>query len=53
MLPVPDYRATLDAPLTGMRIGILKEFFGAGLAPEVEEPVREALAVLREASVRW
>ncbi len=45
-VPVPDYSATLNAPLTGMKIGILKEFFGAGLAPEVEKPVREALAVL-------
>jgi aspartyl-tRNA(Asn)/glutamyl-tRNA(Gln) amidotransferase subunit A len=45
-VPVPDYSATLDAPLAGMKIGILKEFFGEGLAPEVEKPVREALAVL-------
>jgi aspartyl-tRNA(Asn)/glutamyl-tRNA(Gln) amidotransferase subunit A len=44
--PVPDYRAALDAPLAGMRIGILKEFFGEGLEPEIEKPVREALAVL-------
>jgi aspartyl-tRNA(Asn)/glutamyl-tRNA(Gln) amidotransferase subunit A len=29
-----------------MKIGILKEFFGAGLAAEIEKPVREALAVL-------
>ncbi len=45
-VPVPDYRAALDAPLAGMKIGILKEFFGEGLAPEVEKPVREALAGL-------
>ena len=45
-VPVPDYSATLNAPLTGMKIGILKEFFGAGLAPEIERPVREVLAVL-------
>jgi aspartyl-tRNA(Asn)/glutamyl-tRNA(Gln) amidotransferase subunit A len=45
--PVPDYRAALDAPLSGMKVGILKECFGAGLAPEVEGPVRESLAVLR------
>jgi aspartyl-tRNA(Asn)/glutamyl-tRNA(Gln) amidotransferase subunit A len=45
--PVPDYQATLDAPLSGLKVGILKEFFGAGLAAEVEGPVREALAVLR------
>jgi aspartyl-tRNA(Asn)/glutamyl-tRNA(Gln) amidotransferase subunit A len=45
--PVPDYRAGLDAPLAGMKIGILKEFFGEGLAPEVEKPVREALATFQ------
>jgi aspartyl-tRNA(Asn)/glutamyl-tRNA(Gln) amidotransferase subunit A len=44
--PVADYSATLNAPLAGMKIGILKEFFGAGLAAEIEKPVREALAVL-------
>jgi aspartyl-tRNA(Asn)/glutamyl-tRNA(Gln) amidotransferase subunit A len=43
---VPDYSATLDAPLAGMKIGILKEFFAEGLAPEIEKPVREVLAVL-------
>jgi aspartyl-tRNA(Asn)/glutamyl-tRNA(Gln) amidotransferase subunit A len=46
-VPVPDYRAALDAPLAGVKVGILKEFFGEGLASEVEGPVREALAVLR------
>jgi aspartyl-tRNA(Asn)/glutamyl-tRNA(Gln) amidotransferase subunit A len=56
--PVPDYAATLDAPLAGLKIGILKEFFGEGLAPEVEAPVRAALAqftqlgaVVREVSL--
>ena len=29
--PVPDYGAALDAPLEGLRIGLLKEFFGEGL----------------------
>jgi len=45
--PVPDYRAALDAPLAGLTIGILKEFFGAGLQPEVEAPVRAALERFR------
>jgi aspartyl-tRNA(Asn)/glutamyl-tRNA(Gln) amidotransferase subunit A len=45
--PVPDYHNALAAPLTGLRVGILKEFFGDGLAAEVEAPVREALAVLK------
>jgi aspartyl-tRNA(Asn)/glutamyl-tRNA(Gln) amidotransferase subunit A len=47
-VPVPDYRAGLDAPLSGLTIGILKEFFGEGLSSEVEGPVREVLVVLRK-----
>jgi aspartyl-tRNA(Asn)/glutamyl-tRNA(Gln) amidotransferase subunit A len=47
-VPVPDYRAALAAPLAGLRVGILKEFFGAGLAAEVEAPVREALATFKK-----
>ena len=46
--PVPDYRAALSAPLSGLKVGILKEFFGEGLQPEVEKPVREALAALQK-----
>src|SRR5690606_35712708 len=34
-VPVPDYRAGLDAPLAGLKIGIVREFFGEGLAPDV------------------
>ncbi len=41
--PVPDYRAELNAPLAGLRIGILKEFFEKGLSAEVEASVREVL----------
>src|SRR5262249_13189810 len=44
-LPVPDYVATLDAPLQGMKIGLLKEFFDKGLDPENEKRIREALAL--------
>jgi aspartyl-tRNA(Asn)/glutamyl-tRNA(Gln) amidotransferase subunit A len=44
-VPVPDYAAGLNAPLAGLKIGILKEFFGEGLQPDIEGPVREALAV--------
>ncbi len=43
-VPVPDYVAELATPMKGLRIGVLKEFFGEGLAPEVEGLVREALA---------
>jgi aspartyl-tRNA(Asn)/glutamyl-tRNA(Gln) amidotransferase subunit A len=43
--PVPDYVATLDAPLKGLKIGLLKEFFETGLDPENEKRIREALAL--------
>ncbi|MFS8640357.1 MAG: Asp-tRNA(Asn)/Glu-tRNA(Gln) amidotransferase subunit GatA [Symbiobacteriaceae bacterium] len=42
---VPDYRSLLSAEVSGLRIGLPKEFFG----PAVEEPVREAvLAAVRQ-----
>jgi aspartyl-tRNA(Asn)/glutamyl-tRNA(Gln) amidotransferase subunit A len=42
--PVPDYVAALDQPLTGLRIGLLKEFFD-GLEPRMATLIREALQV--------
>ena len=42
--PVPDYPALLSRPLTGLRVGVLKEFFDTGLEPESERLVRSALA---------
>jgi aspartyl-tRNA(Asn)/glutamyl-tRNA(Gln) amidotransferase subunit A len=46
-LPVPDYSASLAAPLKGLKVGVLKEYFDKGLDPEVEQHVRAALEVLR------
>jgi aspartyl-tRNA(Asn)/glutamyl-tRNA(Gln) amidotransferase subunit A len=43
--PVPDYVAALAAPLTGVRIGVIQEFFDAGLDGEVAQTIRAALAV--------
>ena len=43
--PVPDYVAGLNAPLAGLKIGLVKEFFDKGLEPETERRIREALAV--------
>ena len=43
--PVPDYVASLGTPLTGLKIGLLKEFFDKGLDPENERRIREALAI--------
>ncbi len=42
---VPDYVATLEQPLGGLKIGLLREFFDKGLDPENERCVREALRV--------
>jgi aspartyl-tRNA(Asn)/glutamyl-tRNA(Gln) amidotransferase subunit A len=50
--PVPDYVAELrkventDQPLKGLRIGIPKEYFVAGMQAEVEKAVRAAIAHL-------
>ncbi|MFG6666779.1 Asp-tRNA(Asn)/Glu-tRNA(Gln) amidotransferase subunit GatA [Halomonas sp. HNIBRBA4712] len=42
---VPDYLETLDAPLSGLKIGLPKEYFGDGLNVDVERAVREAVKV--------
>jgi aspartyl-tRNA(Asn)/glutamyl-tRNA(Gln) amidotransferase subunit A len=44
---VPRYTTTLEQPLAGLRIGIAREHFGAGLDPEVEQGVRSAIDVYR------
>src|SRR4051794_35209730 len=46
---VPDYTATLDTPPESLGIGVVREFFGEGLDPEVEAAVNEAIAVYRKA----
>jgi aspartyl-tRNA(Asn)/glutamyl-tRNA(Gln) amidotransferase subunit A len=44
--PVPDYVAELDAPLAGLKVGLIKEFLDEGLERENADRVREALAIL-------
>jgi len=46
-LPVPDYSAALAAPLKGLKIGVLKEFFDTGLDAQIEQHIRAALELLR------
>ena len=41
--PVPDYVAHLNQPLKGLRIGLPKEYFGAGLDPAVGKTIEAAL----------
>jgi len=38
-----DFTRNLNEPLTGLRIGVPKEYFGEGLAADVEAAVRAAL----------
>ncbi|MFO1408346.1 MAG: Asp-tRNA(Asn)/Glu-tRNA(Gln) amidotransferase subunit GatA [Steroidobacteraceae bacterium] len=46
---VPDYPAELDRPLAGLRLGIIREFFGEGLDPAVGRRVQDAIDALRGA----
>ncbi len=41
--PVPDYEKALSGDVKGLRIGVPKEYFIDGMAPEVESAVRAAL----------
>jgi aspartyl-tRNA(Asn)/glutamyl-tRNA(Gln) amidotransferase subunit A len=48
-VPVPDYAADLAKPVSGLRIGIPKEYFGEGLDAEVRAAVEAGIARLRSA----
>jgi aspartyl-tRNA(Asn)/glutamyl-tRNA(Gln) amidotransferase subunit A len=43
--PAPRITPVLDDPVRPLTIGVPREYFGAGLAAEVEGPVRDALQV--------
>jgi aspartyl-tRNA(Asn)/glutamyl-tRNA(Gln) amidotransferase subunit A len=45
--PVEDYAATLNNPVKGMKIGIPKEYFGAGMNQGVREKVYAGIELLR------
>ena len=47
--PVPDFTASLQDGLQGVRVGVPREYFGQGLDPEVERVARAAIAMLQEA----
>lgn len=44
LLGQPRQGASADKPLAGLRIGLPREYFGAGLSADVEQAVRAALA---------
>ncbi|HEY0862701.1 MAG TPA: Asp-tRNA(Asn)/Glu-tRNA(Gln) amidotransferase subunit GatA [Lacunisphaera sp.] len=45
---VPDYRAALAAKKGPWRLGVPKEFFGAGLDPEIGAAVKQAIEFYRQ-----
>jgi aspartyl-tRNA(Asn)/glutamyl-tRNA(Gln) amidotransferase subunit A len=45
-VPVPDYAATLTGEVRGLRLGVPREYFVAGMEPGVEAAVRNAIGLL-------
>jgi aspartyl-tRNA(Asn)/glutamyl-tRNA(Gln) amidotransferase subunit A len=46
--PVPDYASSLSDSLSGLRIGLPKEFFGEGLDSDIARLIDEAVAEYRK-----
>jgi aspartyl-tRNA(Asn)/glutamyl-tRNA(Gln) amidotransferase subunit A len=46
-VPVPDYVAELAKPVSGLRLGVAKEYFGEGLDDEVRHAVESAIDRLK------
>ena len=47
-VPAENFSASLAQPIRGLRIGIPKEFFGEGLAPDVRLAIDVALQTLKD-----
>src|SRR2546423_345798 len=47
-VPVPDYVAELTRPVKGLRVGVAKEYLGAGLDLEVRSAVEAAIQKLAQ-----
>jgi aspartyl-tRNA(Asn)/glutamyl-tRNA(Gln) amidotransferase subunit A len=45
---VPDYLSEIEKPITGLRIGVPEDYFGAGLDPEVKTKVQAGIALLEK-----
>ncbi len=48
-IPVPDYAAFLTGTVSGLRVGIPKEYFPPGLDPEIREAVMKKVGLLEKA----
>lgn len=50
---IPDYTAALTGDVKGLRIGVPKEYLGAGIDPRVKEAVMNALKVYESLGATW
>jgi len=50
--PVPDYLATLETPLKGLRVGVVRQHFDSGLEEGCARLVRDALAAIEAQGAR-
>jgi len=46
--PAPDYQKALQCDLSGITVGVPREFFAEGLDPDVERAVRAAITTMQE-----
>src|ERR1700737_3791230 len=46
--PVPDYRAAIEKPVKGLRIGIPREYFGAGMHEGVRKKIEAGIEVYKK-----
>ncbi len=46
--PVPDYLSGLQRGVKGMRLGVPKEYFVAGMEPAVEQAINDAVRLLEQ-----
>jgi aspartyl-tRNA(Asn)/glutamyl-tRNA(Gln) amidotransferase subunit A len=46
--PVPEYLAEINKSVTGLRVGIPKEYFGAGMDEEVRKKIEAGIEVLNK-----
>ncbi|HEY9287353.1 MAG TPA: Asp-tRNA(Asn)/Glu-tRNA(Gln) amidotransferase subunit GatA [Candidatus Dormibacteraeota bacterium] len=46
--PVPDYLANLRDGIKGMKLGVPREYFVAGMEPAVEQAIRDAIRLLEQ-----
>jgi aspartyl-tRNA(Asn)/glutamyl-tRNA(Gln) amidotransferase subunit A len=51
-VPVPDYLAELARGVSGLRLGVVREYFPEGVEPEVKDRVLEAVETFRSLGVR-